>query len=115
MRANDSSEVQLTMYFPYERPDGNGNIYTKDAVSNAFIKDLSDIPIILYDKMGEQHPIGMVTSHQCEMEDDIDNSRYVCTIAGVITHSGTSESADLDVDANEIISFEINSIGITLE
>ena len=102
------------MYFPYDKPDGNGNIYTKDAVSNALLKDMNLMPIIVQgDNDLDKFPIGFITSHQCEVEDEPENSRFRFTLEGYIPHAGTAEGAELE--DGFITSFDIHSVGISLK
>lgn len=107
MRTNNI-KVKLTMPIPYDRPDGNGCIFTKEAVEGA-VKNLSTkLPIMFEDRV-----IGNTTGNTHITTWDDENQVCNLTIDGIVYHGGLEcivETAD-----NKVTSMKIVGFGITKE
>lgn len=96
------------MPIPYDRPDGNGCIFTKEAVEGA-VKNLSTkLPIMFEDRV-----IGNTTGNTHITTWDDENQVCNLTIDGIVYHGGLEcivETAD-----NKVTSMKIVGFGITKE
>lgn len=112
MRTKDI-EVILTIPFYYDKPDGNGNIYRKDAIYNALLNLKVGLPIKFLDNSGEPKLIGHTTGKSHIVTDDEQNGRYLLTVDGVVLFGGSCEDVLLNSD-QEIIKFDLTSIGLSV-
>ena len=111
MRTKDI-EVRLTIPFYYDKPDGNGNVYSKDAIYNALLNLKVGLPIKFLDNSGDEPKlIGHTTGKSHIVTDDEQNGRYLLTVDGVVLFGGSCEDVLLNSD-QEIIGFDITSIGL---
>ena len=56
-----NEQITITMNFPYDKPDANGVVYSKEAVKRAIDKGFSRLPLVTLDSRGESRVIGMAT------------------------------------------------------
>ena len=74
-------EVKFTIPLHCEKPDLNGNVYTKEAIENAY-NNLKNIPIIIYDDDCKFIPIGVTQDISLIKDGD----SFVFSGAGLIFH-----------------------------
>ena len=101
--------VKFTVPMPVDRPDGNGNIYTKEAIENA-IDTYKGLPII--DKTGETDvAVGVVFDATYE------ESTNITEVYGLLWHGGTDCNviqSHKDEDGELVIDeFKVSAFGIT--
>lgn len=106
--------IMITIPFPYNHPDKNGNIYTKEAVQNAIESLQKGMPIIFRgnDTVGTEFVIGHTTDKQYVVDDYL-NQTYRLTVEGVIAAGGTECIVD-EIKDRTINKFEIVSLGLSL-
>lgn len=98
---SDNIAVTLTIPMPIDRPDGNGNIYTKEAIENAVKNFKGSIPL----KIGRED---RVAGHINTMELD---EHFNMTVKGIVYFGGTDEDAELN--ENKIVTkMEILAVGL---
>jgi len=114
MRTKDI-EVRLTIPFYYDKPDGNGNVYSKDAIYNALLNLKIGLPIKFLDNSGDEPKlIGLTTGKSHIVTDDEQNGRYLLTVDGVVLFGGSCEQDVLLNSDQEITKFDITSIGLSV-
>lgn len=104
MRINNI-KVKLTMSIPYDKPDDNGCIFTKEAVEDAVNNLQTKLPITLGDKV-----IGVTTDSAHITVWDDENQVYNLTIDGIIRHGGFDCVAEIvakKVTSMQIVGFDI--------
>ena len=109
--------VKITIPFPYDKPDKNGNVYTKEAVQNALTHLRKNIPIIYKDNADTLNDIVLGhTTGDCHIVTwDSDNQIFKVTIDGVIYAGGTSCVVhDMDVKEKKVTRFEITELGVSV-
>lgn len=102
----ENIEVTFRIPMPVDKPDLNGVIYSKDAISNAY-KNVKDVPIEILCSDGQFLPIGV--AQEVELIED-KNGMYI-TGVGLVWHGGTEESVEM-VDG-KVTSFHVSGIGIS--
>ena len=120
-------EIKFILPIPVDRPDSNGNTYTKDSVLEAFDRPLKNIGIVFMsndpergkkivgmtdknDYKGYQHNIGFVKDSKIIEYNEITKTVNV-EVTGTICYGGTIEFVDVD---NKIINrFRVDSIGFS--
>ena len=100
MRCNN---IEVTIKIPINsnKPDGNGVIYTEEAIIKTCEK-ANNLPIITYNEKGEQIPIGIAS--------DVEYKNGYVIIEGYVYAGGTMEMVKLD--ENKVISMEIVGFGL---
>ena len=111
MRA-ENIKVTITIPIPYNKPDKNGNIYTKEAVEKA-VNNLHKYLPIIYRCESEEKVIGTVTSDSHIATYDYENQVCKLTVDGEVFSGGTDCIAD--IDNGKIVDFEIVGIGLNKE
>ena len=111
MRA-DNIKVTITIPIPYDQPDKNGNIYTKEAVENAVNNLHKRTPIIFRDEFGEK-VIGTTTDDSHIATWDYENQVCKLTVDGEVFFGGTNSKCTFDIDKGKIVDFEIVGIGLS--
>lgn len=113
MRANNIP-IKITIPFPFDRPDKNGVIYTKEAVKNAFENFGEGLPIVYCGNESYKQIIIGVTSLTDEpvIVCDDEKQMYRVSIKGLLFAGGT-ECIEGKRDNVNISDFEILSIGIS--
>ena len=94
-------KTSLEILVPTNNPDGNGVIYTEEAIINA-CKNANNLPIIIYNSKGESVVIGSTSNVRYE--------KGHILVDGYINAGGTTESV-LFNDNKEIVSMEISGFG----
>jgi len=111
MRTN-CIEVSFTVQIPFDRPDRNGTVFTREALKDALQNAQNGLPIVNWCSDGSCQVIG-VTSCQpyaIQFDDESQTCRY--TIDGNIMYGGLNGVASVE---NGIVnSFEITSFGISI-
>lgn len=103
----------ITMPIPYDRPDSNGVVHTKESIQD-MIKSFSVNKPITFKANEEdtEHCIGFVSSKDCSVNWDDDTQTCWLNIDGRIFYGG----ADIVVNEmkdGKITSFEIRSVGFS--
>ena len=111
MRA-ENTKVTITIPIPYNKPDKNGNIYTKEAVEKAVNNLHKHLPII-YRGESEEKVIGSTTGDSHIATWDSENQVCKLTVDGEVFFGGTECIAD--IDNGKIVNFEIVGIGLNKE
>lgn len=103
----DNIKVKITIPILYDKPDKNGNIYTKESVEKAVNNLRKNLPIIFRDE-SEEKIIGVTTGDSHIATWDF----QVCklTVDGEVLFGGTE--CKCDIDNGKIVDFEI--VGIEL-
>lgn len=104
MRTNNI-KVKFIIPMPYDKPDGNGCIYTKKAIEGAVNNLQTKLPIIFGNKV-----IGNTTGNTHITTWDNENQVCNLTIDGVVYHGGLEcvvETADDKVTSMQIVGFGI--------
>ena len=106
----ENIKVTMTIPIPYNKPDKNGNIYTKEAVEKAVNNLHKHIPIIFRDE-SEEKVIGTATGDSHITTWDFENQVCNLTVNGEVFFGG----AEGIVTANngKIVDFEILGIGLS--
>ena len=111
MRA-ENIKVTITIPIPYNEPDKNGNIYTKEAVEKA-VNNLHKYLPIIYRGESEEKVIGTITGDSHIATWDFENQVCNLTVDGEVFFGGTECIAD--IDNGKIVDFEIVGIGLNKE
>ena len=109
MRA-ENIKVTITIPIPYNKPDKNGDIYTKEAVEKAVNNLHKHTPIIFRDEF-EEKVIGTTTDDSLITTWDYENQVCKLTVDGEVFFGGTECIAD--IDNGKIVNFEIVGIGLS--
>ena len=106
----ENIKVTITIPIPYDKPDKNGNIYTKEAVEKAVNNLHKNLPIIFRDE-SEEKVIGATTGDSHIATWDFENQVCNLTVNGEVFFGG----AEGIVTANngKIVDFEILGIGLS--
>ena len=102
MRSNEPIEITMKIPFPINKPDGNGVIYTKEAVEKAVREFDGGVPLMMV-----KDEIGTVIGHIEKLE--LSNN-YEVTAHGICYFGGTCEEGK--VKDNTITDFRFLSFGI---
>lgn len=106
----DNIKVTITIPIPYNEPDKNGDIYTKEAVEKAVNNLHKYLPIIFRDESGGK-VIGSITDNSHIATWDFENQVCNLTVNGEVFFGGTECIAD--IDNGKIVNFEIVGIGFS--
>lgn len=102
------SNIQTKFRFtiPFEKPDLNNVMYTREAILNAFSLDsLKNLPIL---NMNDgQKPIGVITDSKIQVK----NNTAIVDVEAVLNFGGTNELVQLTEDG-VVTSYEIESVGL---
>ena len=105
----------MAISFPYDKPDKNGVVYSKEAIERAVKQMPTNLPISFLDNNPEHSEkiIGYTESAPYAIQSDKDgNVKF--TIDGRIFFGGTACTVN-KMDSNGVIEdFEITSVGISL-
>lgn len=97
--------VKFEIPFNFNEPDLNGNIYTKEAVENAY-KDVKNIPIGIHNEDGRFIPLGV--SQEVELIGSEDG--ILIRGVGLIFHGGTNEL--VEITNGKITKMDVTAFGI---
>lgn len=100
-------QVSITIPFPFDKPDGNGVVYTKDAIEKA-LPTFRNVPIIIGTPYG--NPIGTILEDYPQVVWDEENNICLITVNGVLRSGGTNCNANVENGA--VVSFDVQSVGI---
>lgn len=109
---NSMEKISIELQFPYEVPDANGIIYTKEAVKNAFANGISNIPIKYMDNDGYETIVGYTSKEPVIPEWDDFNGVLKVKVNGTIYFAGTHCIVN-EMSDGIVNDFEITSIGIS--
>ena len=112
MRTNNI-KVKLTIPIPFDRPDLNGAVHTKEAIDKAITNMPSNIPIVYGDNDSNQKCIGVIDEPFRSIRFDSDNQVCELSLNGTIFYAGASIIAN-EIEDGKITDFEIRSIGLTI-
>ena len=107
----ENIKVKITIPIPYDKPDKNGNIYTKEAVEKAVNNLHKNLPIIFRDE-SEEKVIGATTGDSHIATWDFENQVRKVTIEGAVFYGGT-ECIINKIKDGKITDFEIVGIGLS--
>lgn len=104
----DNIKVTFKSKLPINKPDGNGVMYTREAIIKAYeeAKNRGSLPIEFPNDEGEFVPIGI--AQELELIEE-DGNMYV-TGCGLIYHGGTEENVEME--NNTVGMFSITGIGV---
>lgn len=105
-----NEQITITMNFPYDKPDANGVVYSKEAVKRAIDKGFSRLPLVTLDSRGESRVIGMATDIPPVTIWDDKECVCRCIIDAIIFSGGTECRAVLAEDKT-VKEFDIVSLG----
>ena len=108
----DNIKVTITIPIPYDQPDKNGNIYTKEAVEEAVNNFNKNLPIIFRDE-SERKVIGTTTGDSHTATWDFENQVCNLTVNGEVFFGGTESEYTFDRDKGKIVNFEIVGLGLS--
>ena len=106
----DNIKVTITIPIPYDKPDKNGNIYTKEAVEKAVNNLHKNLPIIFRDE-SEEKVIGTTTGDSHIATWDFENQVCKLTVDGEVFFGGTE--CTVDIKDGKITDFTITGIGLS--
>lgn len=106
----DNIKVTITIPIPYDKPDKNGNIYTKEAVEKAVNNLHKNLPIIFRDE-SEEKVIGTTTGVSHIVTWDFENQVCKVTVDGEVFFGSTE--CTVNIDNGKIVDFEITGIGLS--
>lgn len=103
-----TENVKVTFEIPchFDKPDCNGNIYTRESWEKA-VKNAVGLPIEIINDNGSSTVVGI--TQKVELIDDENNS-YIKAV-GLLWHGGTEEAVEFTRD--KITSVKLCSVGIT--
>lgn len=109
------TKVRFTINIPFDKPNKNGTIFTKEAVESAINNFPTHTPIIYKDSKNNFNDKVIGTTTDSPIIVDWDSENQVCntTIDGVVFHCG-AEIIVNEIKDNRISNFEIRSVGVTI-
>lgn len=109
----ENCKINFEINFPFDRPDKNGNIYTREAVINAANKSMKLTPITFHgDVNSEVKVIGVIDEEIPSIKIDEENKTCSILCSGTIFFGGTSCTVN-EIEDNIIKDFEITEIGLS--
>ena len=106
----ENIKVTITIPILYDKPDKNGNIYTKEAVEKAVNNFNKNLPIIFRDE-SERKVIGTTTNNSHIATWDFENQVCNLTVNGEVFFGDTE--CTVDIDNGKIVNFEIVGLGLS--
>lgn len=107
----DKIEVSITIKAPFDQPDKNGVIYTREAIMNALQNAQAGLPIIQYLDNDTLQAIGITTCKPYAIQFDGDAQICCYSVDGKIFFGGTE--CDADIEDGIVKSFEITGYGFS--
>lgn len=104
-------QVSVKIPFPFNQPDENGVVYTREAIEKA-IPTFSNAPIVSYSNNTGPRIIGILNYDDPVAEWDEENGICNLAVTGLLFHGGTECSVVLD-DNKVVTHMSIQSVGIT--
>ena len=111
----ENIKVKITIPFPFDKPDKNGNIYSEEAVKNAVNNLSKGLPIIYRDNesYSDGKIIGNTTGESHIVTYNFDDQICNVTVDGIIYAGGTSCVVN-EINEKVITDFRITGIGLSL-
>lgn len=106
----DNIKVTITIPIPYDQPDNNGNIYTKEAIEKAVNNLHKNVPIIFRDE-SEEKVIGSTTGDSHIATWDFENQVCNLTVNGEVFFAGVE--GIVTANNGKIVDFKIVGIGLS--
>ena len=112
---DEMTKVKLTMHIPFDTPNKNGTMLTKEAVENAINNISTNMPIIYRNNKDEYNEkvIGATTCNSHIVIWDSENQVCKMTVDGVMFHCNPLITIN-EIEGNKITDFRIASIGVEL-
>lgn len=108
----EMTDVKLTFTIPYGKPNGNGTIFTEEAVMKAVSTLPQNLPIKL-NSDGFSKVIGNTTGKCHLVRWDPDTQTCYITVDGKL-YAGGIEGVVNEYEGNEIKDFNIRAFSLTL-
>ena len=109
----ENAKVKITIPIPYDKPDLNGVVHTKEAVKNAISSIHTNLPILFKeDTNADAKVIGATTGTSHIVTWDPEKQVCKVTVDGVVFYCGADITVH-GIDGGNVSSFEITSIGLT--
>lgn len=110
----ENIKVKITIPIPFDKPDKNGTLYTKEAVSNAVNNLHKSLPIIYRnnDSDIDGTKIGTTTGLSHIATWDFENQVCNVTVDGIVFSGGT-ECIVNEIKDGKVTDFEIVGFGIS--
>ena len=111
---DETIKITITIPIPFDRPNKNGIMFTKEAVENAVTNIPVNMPILYKDNKDEYKDvvIGTTTGNSHIVTCDLKNQVYKMTVEGVLFNSGVEMFVN-EIEGNKISDFRIVGIGLT--
>ena len=112
---DEMTKVKLTMHIPFDTPNRNGTVLTKEAVENAIYNIPTNMPIIYRNNKDEYNEkvIGATIDNSHIVIWDSENQVCKMTVGGVMFHCNPLITIN-ETEGNKITDFRIASIGVEL-
>lgn len=112
---NENTKVKLTIHIPFDRPNKNGIVFTKEAIENAINNAPTNIPIVYRDNKNEFDNKVIGTTTGCPHISIWDSENQVCEmmVDGVVFRSGADIVIN-KIEDDKISDFRITDIGLTI-
>lgn len=112
---DEMTKVKLTMHIPFDTPNKNGAVLTKEAVENAINNIPTNMPIIYRNNKDEYNEkvIGATTGNSHIVTWDFKNQVCKMTVDGVVFHCNPLITIN-EIEGDKITDFRIASIGLTM-
>lgn len=110
----ENLKMQIALRFPFETPDGNGIVYSKQAVEQAISALQGKIPLLYRDN--EVCPDGKMIGHTISETASVlwDNDYQVCeVILDAVVYYGGTECVVKSTNNGVVTDFEITALGIS--
>ena len=110
---DEMTKVKLTMHIPFDTPNKNGAVLTKEAVENAINNIPTNMPIIYRNNKDEYNEkvIGATTGNSHIVTWDFENQVCKLTVDGEVFFGGTE--CLYEVKDGKVTDFQIIGIGLS--
>lgn len=109
----DNIKVKLTIPIPFDRPDLNGAVFTKESVLKINGDMLLHTPIVYKDNDSNEKVIGVISEPRCFITGGSKNQVCELSVYGTIFYGGADIIVN-EIEDGKITDFEIRSIGLTI-
>lgn len=106
------TKVKLTMHMPFDKPNKNGIVFTKEAVEDAVCNLHRNLPIVYSNDGSNGKVVGVTTGESHIVTYDNDNQICKMTVDGVLFDCNPLIAVK-EVEDGKISDFQIVSIGLT--
>ena len=116
MRTEDFIPITIKIPFPVDRPDANGNIYSKEAVYDAIHNFSKNTPIYFMPNEGDPVVIGNISGDTIITTENIEQGTVNFAVKGSIFAGGTQDMECIleEVEDNVVKSFKITGVGFSI-